>query len=188
MGKDRGAVDLGKQREEKPEGLEAHETAEANVDARLAELHENADIAREVEAEEQQEQGPPPGIYTDLPTAEVDNEAIAADAAAAAGDDKFHAHTAFLIVVDEEGNPTAVHDLSLIDKLIIDRDATPRDFWRYCTEVANDVHESSVAAKTMSFMQQQAMMAQRMMQDQALARKLQEKGIKVDLPGAVSLG
>jgi hypothetical protein len=85
--------------------------------------------------------------------------------------------TAFLVVVEPDGTSWATNDVNL--DLVLERPPTLGDMYRGCAEVSKDIATSEAAQKTVGLMMQaQAQMAQQMQQEK-IAAKLAQKGIRV---------
>jgi hypothetical protein len=85
--------------------------------------------------------------------------------------------TAFLIVVEPDGMAWATNDVNM--DLVLERPPMLGDMYRACAEVMKDIETTEASQKTVSLMMQaQAQMAQQMQQEK-IARRLAEKGIRV---------
>lgn len=114
--------------------------------------------------------GPGDGSGYDMPRPITPEEAARLE-------DARKALTAFLIVVESDGTSWATNDVNM--DLVLERPPTLGDMYRGCAEVMKDIETSEAAQKSVTLMMQaQAQMAQAMQQDK-IARKLAEKGIRV---------
>jgi hypothetical protein len=96
---------------------------------------------------------------------------------AAALENARKALTGFLVVIDVDGTAWATNDINM--DLVLERPPMLGDMYRACAEVMKDIETTESAQKTVGLMMQaQQQMAQQLQQDK-IARKLAEKGIRV---------
>lgn len=133
----------------------------------------------------------PEGVAATAPdeTDEVDSE-VHAGAYDLPQYDEDHGHShdeppapnaicAFVVVVDLDGNAFATAELDKVHEIVPARPATLQDFRRAATDVVHDVNAMQISQQTVAIMQQTAAQAAEQARSAALARQLQERGLKV---------
>ena len=94
---------------------------------------------------------------------------------------KVPAFTAFVVVLDKHGGMWATPDLTILDKVSVDRPAGMQDFIPACSQIISDVNAQKTVGMTVNAMMQTSAAIAEQQRTQAMAQKLASKGIH--LPG-----